>query len=78
MYYMITYLSSALGTADAEINVPSFETRVDKCSPLTPGVGQNIAMHASPAARNFFLALISTFPVHSPSYFSLLNPFHRF
>ena len=32
MYYMITYLSSALGTADAEINVPSFETRVDKFS----------------------------------------------
>ena len=49
--------------------------------PLKPGVCQNIATHASPTARNFFLALIWmgvkhqltyliwTFPVHSPSFF---------
>ena len=31
--------------------------------PLKPWVGQNIAMHASPTARGFFLELISTFLV---------------
>ena len=35
-------------------------------SSLKPGVGQNIALHASPTASNFFLVLISNFPVHSP------------
>ena len=29
------------------------------------GVGQNIAMHASPTARKFSLVLFSTFPAHS-------------
>ena len=28
-----------------------------------PGLGLNIALYASPAAKNFFLVLISTFPV---------------
>ena len=37
-----------------------------------PGVHQNIAMHYSPTARNFLLVLISTFPVHSSSFFLLL------
>ena len=35
--------------------------------PLTPGVGQYIAIHATLAARNFFLN--STLPVHSPAFF---------
>ena len=35
--------------------------------PLKPGVGQS-TMHASPTARNFFLVLILTFLVHSPSF----------
>ena len=30
---------------------------------------QNIAMHASPNARKFFLVLVPTFQVHSPSFF---------
>ena len=37
-----------------------------KVLPLRPGVGQYKAMHAMPIARNFFLAIISTFLVHSP------------
>ena len=35
---------------------------------LKPGVGQSIAMHALPTARNFFFVLIPTFMVHSPSF----------
>ena len=38
--------------------------------PLQPGVCQNIATHALSSASDFFLELISTFPVHSPSFFS--------
>ena len=34
-------------------------------APLKPGVGQDIAMHASPAARNFILVLIYFFPKKS-------------
>ena len=37
---------------------------------LKPRVGQNIAVHASPTARNYFLVLISTFSVHEPSFVS--------
>ena len=36
---------------------------------LKPGVGQNIAIHVSPSARNFFLVLNFTRPAHSlPSF----------
>ena len=60
-------LSPHWGTADADITVPSVENpELTNVLRLKPGVGQNIAMHASPTARNFFLGLISTFPVHSP------------
>ena len=38
---------------------------------VNPGVGQNIATHALPTARNVFLLLISAFLVHSFSLFSL-------
>ena len=43
--------------------------------PLKPGIGQNIATHASPTATNLFLALISTFKVHSPLLFSRSSPY---
>ena len=37
--------------------------------PLRLGVvGQNTAMDVLPTARNFFLVLISTIPVHSSSF----------
>ena len=46
-----------LGTADAEIKVPlSFESPVlTNVLHLQPELDQIIALHASPAARNFFL-----------------------
>ena len=47
------------GAADAEIKVPSVENTELKGSPLRkPGVGQYIAVHATLAARDFFLANI--------------------
>ena len=38
-------------------------------SPLKPGVGQYIAIHATLTARDFSSLLISTLPVHSPAFF---------
>ena len=53
------------GTADAQIKVPSAENLELSCVlALKPGVGQNIAMHASPTARSFLLVLITNFPKH--------------
>ena len=49
-----------------KLRSPWREPRVDKCSPFTAWTGQNIAIHASSPATNFFLVLISTFLVHSP------------
>ena len=63
------------GAADAEIKVPSGENTELKHSPLKPGVGQYIAIHATLTANDFFL-LISTFPVHSPAFFP--KPVHSF
>ena len=36
---------------------------------LKPGVGQNIAPHASATARNFLLIIVDLFPVYSSSFF---------
>ena len=49
-----------LGTADAEIKVPSLFQNPELINilPLKPRVGQNIVMHASSAAGHFFLVLI--------------------
>ena len=54
-------------TEDAEIKVPSVENPelTNVLPALKPGVGQNIATHASPT---------STFPVHSPSFVSKSSP----
>ena len=42
---------------------------------LKPRVGQTIVMaYASPTAKDFILELISTFPVHSPSFFLQTSP----
>ena len=58
------------GTADAEIKTPSVENpELTNVLLLKPGVEHNVAMHASPSARNFFLVLSSAFLVHSPSLF---------
>ena len=58
------------GIVDTEIMVSSVVNPELTNAPLKPGVGQNIAMHASPTARNFSLVLISASPVHSPSFFT--------
>ena len=58
-------------TADAEIKTHLVRTQSSKILSIKSGVGQNISMHASPTARDFFLELISAFPVHSRSFFSL-------
>ena len=44
------------GAADAEIKVPSDENTELNGSPLKPGIGQYIAMHATLTAGDFFLA----------------------
>ena len=46
----------AVGTADAEIKDHLLGIQSSTVLPLKPGVGQNIAMHASATARDFFLA----------------------
>ena len=48
-------LSQQWGAGDAEIKVPSVENTELKRSPLNPGVGQYIAIHATLTARDFFL-----------------------
>ena len=45
-----------------DVKLPSAENpQLANLFPLKPGAGQNIAMHALPAARHFFLVLISAF-----------------
>ena len=51
------------------MKVPSAEnSKLTNVLPLGPKEGENTAMHASPTARNSFLVLISTFPVHSHAF----------
>ena len=51
--------------ADAELKVPLLRTQSCERFRLKPGVGQNTALHTSPAAWTFLLVLISTLLVHS-------------
>ena len=57
-------------TADSEISVEN--PNLTYVRPLKPGVGQNIATHASPIDMNFFLVLISSFSVYSHPFFLFL------
>ena len=43
-------------------------TKNSKVLLLKPGVGQNVAMRALTTATDFFLEIMSIFPVHSPSF----------
>ena len=71
-------LSSEVGTADAEINIPSVgNPELTSVLDVQPRAGQNIALHALPTASNFFLVPGSTFPVQSPA-FSLSNTLPAF
>ena len=74
-YTINTCAGPPSGLLLTEIKDPSVGNPELKGSHLKPGVGQNIAMHASSTARVFFLELISTFPVqHSPSFFPKISP----
>ena len=47
------------GTADAEMNVPSAENpELSQVSTVKPGVDQNIASHALPAAMNYIFEFL--------------------
>ena len=50
------YCTLQWGAPDAEIKVPSGENTELKRSPLKPGVGEYIAMHATFTARDFLPA----------------------
>ena len=64
-----TFGLPAGGIADAEIKTWAGENpELKNVLPLKPGAGQIIATHASPTTRILFLVLISTCPVHSPSF----------
>ena len=62
------------GTANADIKDPSLENPELKDSLLKHGLGQNITINASPNARDFFLELFSTRPVHSSAFFPKTSP----
>ena len=59
--------------ADTKLKDPSVQNQELKVHPSKPGIGQNIAVFASPTAWYFFLELISTFLVHSPYYFETFS-----
>ena len=61
------------GAADAEIIVSSIEITDLKVLPVKRGVGQYIAIHVTPTARDFFLSY-STLPMHSPAVFFFFFP----
>ena len=61
------------GTAGAEIKAPAAENlELSKVLSFQAGVGQNIALRASPAAGNTIL-LICTFPFYSTSFLSFFQ-----
>lgn len=63
---------AAMGTADEEIKALSVvNPNLTNILPLKLGVCQNMDMHASLIARNFFFCLMPTFPVQSPFSLSL-------
>ena len=53
-------------TENAEIRDPPAENPNSKILPFKPSVGPYIVMHATPTAKNFFLANFYL-PVHSPA-----------
>ena len=64
-------------TADAEIKAFSVENPERlKVFPLKPGVGQNIDMHASHIARNFFLS--DSYMTSGPFKLFFSRPLYRF
>ena len=62
-------------TAETEIRVPLWSTHNSTVLPLKPGVGLNVAMHASPTAMNF---LLSNFFLPGPFNFIYCETYLRF
>ena len=60
-----------------KVKIHLLKTQRLKVLSLKPGAGQNIAMQASPSARDFFHELISSLPVHSTALF-FSKPFPSF
>ena len=59
-------------TVGAEIKVPCVENpELWNCLPLKPGVGQSIAMHASPTARKVSIVLSDN--IRHPSPFTMFS-----
>ena len=52
-----------------KLKIHLLKTQSSKILPLKPGAGPYIVVHATPTARDFFLAT-STLPVHSLAFFS--------
>ena len=76
-YQRVWKLSPAAGDCGRRNYSPfCWEPEPTNVLSLQHGVGQNIAMHASPTAMSFFLVLICTFSVHSP--LLLPNPLPSF
>ena len=70
---------AAMGTADEEIKALSIvNPKLTNILPLKLGVCQNMDMHASLTARNFFIVLFCTFPVHLSFVFSFSKSSHFF
>ena len=66
----------SIPSADAEMMIPPVEiTELSKVLPLKLGISQNIAVHVSPTAGNFFLC---NFYLLGPFSFIFSNPLYTF
>ena len=76
-WLLVKVLLSVLDTCGGILKVPSVgNLEATMFSLIKPGVGQNIATHASFTARKlFFFVLILTFLVYSPSFLSKPSPY---
>ena len=69
LHAQLPSLVSRWGSVNTEIKVLSVENpELRNVLPLKPVAGKNIATHVWPTAKNVFLVLISTFPLHSPCF----------
>ena len=74
-FFFLFFLSPCIYPCSWIVSVQKLKTHLwrtqsSKLLLLEPWGGQNMAMHATSAARDFFLKLIATLTVHSPAFFS--------
>ena len=69
-FFFFRSASLQLGAAVAEIKEPSVENQSSNVLSLKPGIGQYIAMHDTPSARDFYPPgpFICIFPKPLPSF----------